>query len=108
MQRFGNLNYLSWLPVVRNGFYVVGSLTANRFSCSRCIQYKGGFKCQQLTLFCAKTFQNDAINSQGMKLWFARPIKMVQSFTYSQQQNYIPNEFKKEKYPCCMKYPLIK
>ena len=51
--------------IVKNGFYVVGGLTANRFSCSRCIQYKN-IKCQQLTLFCAKTFHNDAMNSRGI------------------------------------------
>ena len=50
--------------IVKNGFYVVSGLTANRISCSSCIQYKGEIKCQQLNLFCAKTFYNDAINSQ--------------------------------------------
>ena len=52
--------------IVRNGFYVVGSITANRFSCSRCIQYKGDIKYWQLILFRAKTFHNDAVNSQGV------------------------------------------
>ena len=33
--------------IVRNGFYVVGCLSAKRFSCSRCIQYKGDSKCRQ-------------------------------------------------------------
>ena len=33
--------------IVRNGFYVVGGLTINRFSCSRYIQQKGDIKCQQ-------------------------------------------------------------
>ena len=51
--------------IVRNGFYVVGGSTANRFSCSRCIQYKGDIKCRQATPFRAKTFHNDAINTQG-------------------------------------------
>ena len=31
--------------IVKNGFYIVDVLTANRFSCSRCIQYKGDMKC---------------------------------------------------------------
>ena len=31
--------------MARNGFYVVGGLTANRFQCSICIQYKGDMKC---------------------------------------------------------------
>ena len=52
--------------IVRNYFYVVDSLTANRFSCSRCIQWKGDIKYWQLTLFCVKTFHNDAINSWGI------------------------------------------
>ena len=52
--------------IVNNTFYNVGGLTDNRFSCNRCIQYKGDIKCRQLTLFCAKTFHNDAINSQGV------------------------------------------
>ena len=33
--------------IVKNSFYVVGGLIANRFSCSRCIQYKGDIKCRQ-------------------------------------------------------------
>ena len=33
--------------IVKNNFYVVGGLTANRFSCSRCIQYKGDIECRQ-------------------------------------------------------------
>ena len=59
--------------IIKNGFYIVGSLTANRFSCSRCVQYKGDIKCRQLTLFCLKTFHNDAINSRGIigKKWVA-------------------------------------
>ena len=52
--------------IVKNGFYIVGVLTANRFSCSRCIQYKGDIKCRQLTLFRSKTFHNDAINSRDL------------------------------------------
>ena len=31
--------------IVKNGFYIVSSLTANRISSSRCIQYKGDIKC---------------------------------------------------------------
>ena len=49
--------------MVRNGYYVVGSLTANRFSCSRYIQYKGNIRRQQFTLFRSKIFHNDVINS---------------------------------------------
>ena len=49
--------------IARNVFYVVGGLTANRFSCSRCIQYIGDIKCRQATPFRAKTFHNDAINT---------------------------------------------
>ena len=49
--------------IVRNGFYVVGGLNTNKFSGSRCNQYKGDIKWRQLTLFCAKHFYNDKINS---------------------------------------------
>ena len=51
---------------VKNGLYIVGGLSVKGFSCSKCIQYKGDIKCQQLTLFCSKTFHNDAINSWGI------------------------------------------
>ena len=33
--------------IVKNGFYDVGALAANRFPCNRCIQYKGDIKCRQ-------------------------------------------------------------
>ena len=52
--------------IVKHSLYIVGGLSANRFSCSRCIQYKGDIKCRQSTLFNSKTFHNDAINSQGI------------------------------------------
>ena len=59
--------------VGKNGFYIVGGLTAYRFSCSICIQYKGDIKCRQLTLFRSKSFHNDATNSWGVnrKKWVA-------------------------------------
>ena len=40
--------------IVKNGFYLVGGLTANRFSCSRCIQYKGNINVGKTTSFCKK------------------------------------------------------
>ena len=52
--------------IVRNDFHDVGGLTADNFACSRCIQYKGGIKCRQLTLYHAKTFHNYAMHSHGV------------------------------------------
>ena len=40
--------------IVRNGFSIVGGLTAKRFSCSRQIVYKGDITCQQSSFL----FQN--------------------------------------------------
>ena len=37
--------------IVKNGFYLVGGLTANRFSCSRCIKYKGNVNVGKITSF---------------------------------------------------------
>ena len=52
--------------IVKNGFYLVGGLTANRFSCSRCIQYKGNINVGKTTSFRKKTFHNDARNTRGL------------------------------------------
>ena len=46
--------------IVKNGFYLVGGLTANRFSCSRCIQYKGNNDVGKTTPYRQKSFHNDA------------------------------------------------
>ena len=51
---------------MNNGFYSVGGLTANRFSCSRYIQYKENINFHKSTYFCAKTFHNDARNTHGL------------------------------------------
>ena len=72
--------------IVRNSFYVVGSLTAYRFFCGRCIQYKGDIKCWLLALFCSKRFHNDAINSRGV----TKKKKSRQSKT----QRPLDNEYK--------------
>ena len=52
--------------IVKNGFYLVGCLTAKRFSCSRCIQYKGNINFCKSTFFCQKTFYKDARNTHGL------------------------------------------
>ena len=51
--------------IVKNGFYLVSGLTANRFSCSRCIQYKGNNDVGKTTSYRQKSFHNDARNSRG-------------------------------------------
>ena len=58
----------------KNGFYFVYGVTANMFSCSICIYYKGDIKCRQLTLFRSKSFHNNAINSWGIigEKWVSR------------------------------------
>ena len=48
---------------IKNSFYSVGCLTANRFSCSRCIQHKGNINFHKSTSFCQRTFHNDARNT---------------------------------------------
>ena len=63
---FSNAKIWHGFQIVTNGFYIVGGLTANRFSYSRCIQYKGNIKCRLLSLFRVNSFHNDAINSQGV------------------------------------------
>ena len=51
--------------IFNNGFYPVGGLTVNRFSCSRCRQYKGNINFRKSISFCQKTFHNDARNTLG-------------------------------------------
>ena len=42
--------------IVNNGYYIFGGLTANGFSCSRCIQYRGNiYFCKSIS-FCKKHF----------------------------------------------------
>ena len=52
--------------IVQKGFYPVGGLTTNRFSCNRCIQYKGNIKFRKSTFFCQKIFHNDTRNTRGL------------------------------------------
>ena len=40
--------------IIKNGYYVIGGLTANRFSCSRCIEYKGNINFCKTTSFYKK------------------------------------------------------
>ena len=52
--------------IVKNVFYSVSSLTANRFSCSRCIWYKGNIYFHESTSFRQLTFHNDAWITHGL------------------------------------------
>ena len=51
--------------IVKKSFYSIDSLTTNRFSCSRCIQYKGNNNFRKSTSFCQKIFYIDARNTCG-------------------------------------------
>ena len=46
--------------IVKNDSYSLGGLTANRFSCSRYIQFNGNINFCKLVYFCQKIFHDEA------------------------------------------------
>ena len=57
--------------IIRYGYYTICSSTAQRFSCNRCVPYKGDVKHCNSKTFRSKSYHNDAINTrdpQGEKM----------------------------------------
>ena len=51
--------------IIRNGYYTVGSSTAQRYSCNRCVPYKGRVKHCSSKTFRSKSFCNEAKKTCG-------------------------------------------
>ena len=51
--------------IIRNGYYTIRGSTAQRFSCNKCVPYKGDVKHRTSKTFRSKSFHNDAKNTRG-------------------------------------------
>ena len=57
--------FKGWYHIIRNGYYTIRGSAAQRYTCNRCVPYKGDVKYCNSKNFRLKIFHNDAKNTRG-------------------------------------------